>query len=302
MADFTHPFWNWYIAIPTVLGMLWCFYLAYDSARKVDPKDVGKPMQHVWDGDLREINNPLPKWWLNLFYITIVFGFGYLILYPGLGSYQGLLGWSEIGEYEQELADADRRYAPLYEKYGSQSLVDLGRDSHAMGTAKRLFSTNCSLCHGADARGTTGFPNLRDDQWLYGGDGETIRLSITNGRNGMMPAWLAPIGEQGVSELTEYLYGFQQTAENPQAAQAGEEKFKIFCVGCHGAEATGNPVLGAPNLTDKTWLYGGSRAAISESISKGRQGAMPAHKDLLSENKIHLLSAYILSLSAQPER
>lgn len=300
MADFTHSFWSWYIAVPTILGMLWCFYLTFDNARKIEPEEEGKTTEHVWDEDLQEINNPLPKWWLNLFYITIVFGFGYLILYPGLGSYQGLLGWSEIGEYEQELADADSRYAPLYDKYGSQSLVELGQNKNALATAKRLFSTNCSICHGADARGTTGFPNLRDDAWLYGGDGDTIKLSITNGRNGMMPAWAAPLGEQGVIEVTEYLYGFQQTVDNPQAAQAGAEKFKLFCAACHGADATGNPIMGAPNLTDKSWLYGGSKAAISETISKGRQGAMPAHKDLLGENQIHLLTAYLLSLSGQP--
>ncbi len=300
MADFTHPFWNWYISVPTILGMLWCFYLTFDNARKIDPEDEGKPMEHIWDEDLRDINNPLPKWWLNLFYITIVFGFGYLILYPGLGSYQGLLGWSQIGRYEQELIDADAQYSPLYENYGSQSLAALGQNKNAMGTASRLFSTNCSICHGADARGTKGFPNLRDDQWLYGGDGETIKLSITNGRNGIMPAWFGSLGEAGVNELTEYLYGFQQTPENPAAAQAGEEKFKLFCAACHGADATGNQAIGAPNLTDKNWLYGGSKAVISETISNGRQGAMPAHKDLLSENKIHLLTAYILKLSGQP--
>lgn len=300
MADFTHPFWSWFVAVPTILGMLWCFYLTFENARKIEPEEEGKTTEHVWDEDLQEINNPLPKWWLNLFYITIVFGFVYLILYPGLGSYQGLLGWSEIGEYEQELADADNRYAPLYDKYGSQSLAELGQNKNALATAKRLFSTNCSICHGADARGTVGFPNLRDDAWLYGGDGDTIKLSITNGRNGMMPAWAAPLGEQGVIDVTEYIYGFQQTVENPQVAQAGAEKFKLFCAACHGVDATGNPIMGAPNLTDKNWLYGGSKAAISESISKGRQGAMPAHKDLLGENQIHLLTAYLLSLSGQP--
>jgi cytochrome c oxidase cbb3-type subunit 3 len=300
MADFTNSYWNWYIAIPTLLGMLWCFYLTFDNARKIDPEDEGKTMQHVWDEDLQEINNPLPKWWLNLFYITIVFGFGYLILYPGLGSFQGLLGWSEIGQYEQELADADERYGPLYEEYGRQSLTALAQNKNALGTAGRLFSTNCSVCHGADARGTTGFPNLRDGQWLYGGDGETIKLSITNGRNGIMPAWLASLGEQGVTELTEYLYAFQQTADNPQVAQAGKQKFALFCAACHGVDATGNPMIGAPNLTDNIWLYGGSKSAISESISKGRQGAMPAHKDLLSDSRIHLLTAYLLSLADKP--
>ena len=302
MADFTHPFWSWWVTIPTVLGLLWCAWLAYSNSRAValDEQEEGESTEHVWDEDIRENNNPLPKWWLNLFYITVVFSFGYLILYPGLGSYQGLLGWSELGEYQDELDDADAKYAPLYEKYGSQSLQELGQNHEAMGTASRLFSTNCSICHGADARGTAGFPNLRDDKWLYGGDGETVKFSITNGRMGVMPGWLPAVGEQGVAELTEYLISLRQTPSNPQLAVAGAEKFKIFCVACHGVEATGNPALGAPNLTDDAWLYGGSSKAISESISLGRQGVMPAHKDLLNESQIHLLTAYILGLATRP--
>ena len=302
MADFTHPFWNWWISIPTLLGLIWCIYLAHSNANAVqtDSNDEDESSEHVWDEDIRENNNPLPKWWLNLFYITVAFAFGYLILYPGLGSYQGLLGWSQIGEYEQELAEAEARYAPLYDEYGSQSLEALMQNNNAMATAKRLFSTNCSICHGADARGAIGFPNLRDDQWLYGGDGETIKATITNGRNGLMPAWLPAVGEQGVVELTEYLLGFQQTPENPELALSGEQRFKMFCIACHGVDATGNPALGAPDLTDNTWLYGGSKAAISETISHGRQGVMPAHKELLSENQIHLLTAHIIGISAQP--
>jgi cytochrome c oxidase cbb3-type subunit 3 len=300
MADFTHPFWSWWVIIPTVLGLLWCVYLAYTNAGAVEADgEDGESAEHVWDEDIREDNNPLPKWWLNLFYITVVFAFGYLILYPGLGSFQGLLGWSQIGAYEQALSDADAKYAPLYDEYGSQSLESLIGNRNAMGTAGRLFSTNCSICHGADARGAPGFPNLRDGKWLYGGDGETIKASITNGRNGIMPAWLPAVGEQGVSELTEYLLSFQKRSKNSELASAGGEKFKIFCAACHGAEATGNPALGAPDLTDDTWLYGGRAAVISESISNGRQGAMPTHKELLSENQIHLLTAYVLGFSAR---
>ena len=300
MADFIHPFWSWWVIIPTVLGLIWCAWLAYSNAQAVTDGEEGEAAEHVWDEDIRENNNPLPKWWLNLFYITVVFAFGYLILYPGLGSFQGILGWSQLGQYQSGLDDADARYAPLYEKYGSQSLEELNQNRDAMGTAGRLFSTNCSICHGADARGTAGFPNLRDDKWLYGGDGETVKFSITNGRNGVMPAWLPAVGEQGVAELTEYLLSLQKSPADTQLAAAGEEKFKIFCVACHGADATGNQALGAPNLTDDTWLYGGKSEAISESISKGRQGVMPAHKDLLNENQIHLLTAYVLGLSAQP--
>jgi cytochrome c oxidase cbb3-type subunit 3 len=300
MADFTHPFWSWWVIVPTVLGLLWCVYLAYSNAGEVAVEgEEGESAEHVWDEDIRENNNPLPKWWLNLFYITIVFSFGYLILYPGLGSFQGLLGWSQIGAYEQALADAEAKYAPLYDEYGSQSLETLRGNRNAMATAGRLFSTNCSICHGTDARGAPGFPNLRDDKWMYGGDGETIKASITNGRNGIMPAWLPAVGEQGVTELTEYLLSFQKRAKNSELAAAGGEKFKIFCIACHGADATGNPALGAPDLTDDAWLYGGSAAVISESISNGRQGAMPAHKELLSENQIHILTAYVLGFSAR---
>jgi cytochrome c oxidase cbb3-type subunit 3 len=298
MADFIHPFWSWWVSIPTVLGLLWCAWLAYTNARGVTD-DEGEAAEHVWDEDIRENNNPLPKWWLNMFYITVVFAFGYLILYPGLGSFQGILGWSELGQYQAELDDADARYAPLYEKYGSQSLEELNQNNNAMGTAGRLFSTNCSICHGADARGTAGFPNLRDDKWLYGSSGEAIKFSITNGRNGIMPAWLPAVGEQGVAELTEYLLSFKKTSGDSQLAAAGEEKFKIFCVACHGADATGNQALGAPDLTDGSWLYGGNAKTISESISKGRQGVMPAHKVLLGENQIHLLTSYILGFSAK---
>ena len=299
MADFVHPFWSWWVAIPTVLGLVWCAWLAYSNAQAATDGE-GESAEHVWDEDIRENNNPLPKWWLNLFYITVVFSFGYLILYPGLGSFQGILGWSELGQYQAELDDAEAKYAPLYENYASQSLEELNQNNEAMGTAGRLFSTNCSICHGADARGTAGFPNLRDDKWLYGGSGEAVKLSITNGRNGVMPAWLPAVGEQGVAELTEYLLSLQKSPADPQLAAAGEEKFKIFCVACHGADATGNQALGAPDLTDDTWLYGGKSAAISESISKGRQGIMPAHKDLLNEPQIHLLTAYVLGLSARP--
>jgi len=300
MADFIHPFWSWWVIIPTVLGLLWCAWLAYSNAQAVTDGEEDGAAEHVWDEDIRENNNPLPKWWLNLFYITVVFAFGYLILYPGLGSFQGILGWSQLGQYQSGLDDADARYAPLYEKYGSQSLEELNQNRDAMGTAGRLFSTNCSICHGADARGTAGFPNLRDDKWLYGGDGETVKFSITNGRNGVMPAWLPAVGEQGVAELTQYLLSLQKSPADTQLAAAGAEKFKIFCVACHGADATGNQALGAPNLTDDTWLYGSKSAAISESISKGRQGVMPAHKDLLNENQIHLLTAYVLGLSDRP--
>jgi cytochrome c oxidase cbb3-type subunit 3 len=303
MADFVHPFWSWWVAIPTMLGLLWCAWLAYSNAQAVKSDEgedgEGELAEHVWDEDIRENNNPLPKWWLNLFYITVVFSFAYLILYPGLGSYQGILGWSQLSQYQGELDEAEERYAPLYDKYGSQNLEQLGKDPDAMATASRLFSTNCSICHGADARGTKGFPNLRDDNWLYGGDGESIKASIANGRSGVMPGWFPAVGEQGVAELTGYLISFQQSASIAQLAEAGKQKFQTFCVACHGVDATGNQALGAPDLTDNNWLYGGSSDDISESIALGRQGAMPAHKDLLGENQIHLLTAYVLGLSTQ---
>lgn len=298
MADFTSEFWSWFIIAGTVLGIISMFVL--NLWMSGGPKQSGeqpKPVGHVWDEDLQELNNPLPRWWLNMFYITLVFGVGYLVLYPGLGNFAGILNWSGVGEYNREVDAADKRYGPLYEKYLKEDLRALAQNREAVKTGERLFVNYCTTCHGSDAGGGPGFPNLRDHDWLYGGDPETIKTSILNGRAGVMPGWGAALGREGVFNVSEYVLSLSGRVTNVNAAAFGQEKFQQLCVACHGADAKGNAALGAPNLTDAIWLYGGSQKAVMESIEKGRQGRMPAHRDFLGEAKAHLLAAYVLSLS-----
>lgn len=299
MSDFNSEFWNWFIILPTVLGIVWCFWLLWwMSNSKVDAEKEGKETGHVWDGDLMEYNNPLPRWWLGMFYITLIFGIVYLALYPGLGTFEGYLGWTSKQSYEDEMTAADKKYGPLFQKYQSQDLVVVSQDTQARKIGERLFLNYCSTCHGSDARGARGFPNLRDNDWLWGSDAETIKLTIMDGRKGLMPAWGGPLGgAEGVANMTDYVLSLSGREHDATAAAKGQAQFNIFCVACHGADAKGNPVMGAPNLTDRTWLHGASRTRISESIDKGRQGHMPAHRNFLGDAKVHLIAAYVYGLS-----
>jgi cytochrome c oxidase cbb3-type subunit 3 len=302
MADFTSSFWNWYIIIPTIGGIIGCFLLVRWLSTEIKPDDQAKSTGHVWDEDLEELNNPLPRWWLNMFYITLFFGIGYLILYPGLGSFAGMLGWTSIGQYEQEIDLADAKYGPLFSRYESMDIVAVADDPDARRMGERLFVNYCATCHGSDARGARGFPNLRDNDWLYGGDPETIEQTILNGRNGVMPAWESALGgEAGVADMTEYVLGLSGRNVDTEAAARGGEKFAMLCAACHGADGTGNQALGAPNLTDNIWLYGGSSTSVAETIAKGRNGVMPAHAEFLGKDKVHLLAAYVYSLSTGQE-
>ncbi len=300
MADFTSGFWSWFIIAATVVGILAMFVLnRWMTEAPKKPGEQPKTMGHVWDEDLAELNNPLPRWWLNMFYITLVFGIGYLALYPGLGSFAGMLKWSEVGEYDREVEAANKQFGPLYEKYMQEDLRALAGNREALKTGERLFVNYCTVCHGSDAGGGPGFPNLRDKDWLYGGDPATIKASILNGRTGVMPAWGPALGAAGVDNVAEYVLQLSGRKADEAKAGAGKEKYQQLCVACHGAEGKGNPALGAANLTDNVWLYGGSKKAVMESIEKGRQGKMPAHKDFLGEAKVHLLTAYVLSLGAE---
>jgi cytochrome c oxidase cbb3-type subunit 3 len=299
MADFTSSFWNWYIIIPTIGGIIGCFLLVRRlSGTTAKQGDKAESMGHVWDENLEELNNPLPGWWLKLFYITMVFGLVYLVLYPGLGSFPGLLNWTSHGQYEREMDVADATYGPLYTRYRAMPIPAVAADPEARKMGERLFVTYCSACHGSDARGARGFPNLRDNDWLYGGSPEQIEQTILNGRNGVMPAWQDALGgEQGVADVVQYVLSLSGRNVDQAAAARGKEKFQTFCVACHGADGKGNQALGAPNLTDNIWLYGGTEKIVTETIAKGRSGKMPAQKDALGEDKVHLLAAYVYSLS-----
>lgn len=301
MADFTSKFWEWYIFILVVASIAACFALVVWMQRGKRPAKV-ETMGHVWDGDLEELNNPLPMWWLYMFYITLFFGIVYLLLYPGSGVFAGAFKWSGVGQYQQEMKKADERYGPLFEKYLTQDLRQVAQDPEALKMGKRLYMTYCTNCHGSDAGGGPGYPNLRDGDWLWGGEPEQIKASIRDGRAGFMPAHAAILGSEGVFNVSEYVLSLSGRKVNANAAAAGKEKFETICAACHGKDGKGNKLMGAPNLTDNIWLYGGSQAAVMKTISDGRQGKMPAHGEFLGEAKVHLLAAYIYSLSGSTEQ
>jgi cytochrome c oxidase cbb3-type subunit 3 len=300
MADFNSDFWHWYIAILTILSILACIWLIRWMTRGVEKTDTVESTGHIWDGDLTELNNPLPRWWLGLFYITIAFGGFYLLLYPGLGKFGGMLEWTSKGQYEQEVATVEAEVGPLFERYQKTSILDLTKDETALKVGERLYINYCSTCHGSDARGARGYPNLRDGDWIWGGTPDDIKTTIMYGRQAAMPAWEAALGgERGVDEVAQYILSLSGRATITELASEGKAKYDIFCVACHGANGKGNTALGAPNLTDDTWLYGGSLTRISESIAVGRNGKMPAQGEFLGDAKVHLLSAYVYSLSQQ---
>ncbi len=298
MADFVSNFWKWYIFILVAGSILGVFILVYSlSGATSKPGEKAKTMGHVWDEDLEELNNPLPRWWLNLFYITLAFAVVYLILYPGSGIYGGLLHWTEVGSYNQEMKEADAKYGPLYDKYLHQDIKVLITEPAAVSMGHRLFMTYCTNCHGSDAGGGPGFPNLRDNDWLYGGSPDQIEASITDGRQGTMPAWGPVLGTNGVYDVANYVLSLSGRKVDDAAAARGKVTFAQFCSGCHGPDGKGNQIIGAPNLTDQIWLYGGSEKTVIKTITFGRHGHMPAHKDILTAAKIHLLAAYVYSLS-----
>ena len=298
MSQFTSGFWDVYIGLVSVVSIIACaVLLKMQSVRKsVESESSG----HVWDEDIREYNNPLPRWWVWLFYLTIVFSLGYLVLYPGLGSYAGTLGWTQLGQLAEENAHAQAAYGPLYDKFAAQDIAALSKNPEALAIGQKLFLNNCSQCHASDGGGSRGFPNLTDLEWLWGDTPEAIKTSIAEGRLGVMPSWGAMLGEQGVKDVAHYVLSLSGGAHDSIRAARGKEKYAQICVACHGAEAKGNPAIGAPNLTDKVWLHGGSEEQIIQTVSKGRVDQMPAHKDSLSPAKIHLLTAYVYSFSSGP--
>jgi cytochrome c oxidase cbb3-type subunit III len=299
MTQFTSHFWDVYITAITLLSIVACAVLLKMQTKSTPSSAKPDTTGHVWDEDLAEYNNPLPSWWRWLFYITIVFGVAYLILYPGLGSWRGTLGWSQVSQLDEELAHAELRYGPLYEKFSKTGVAELAKSPEALATGQKLFLNNCAQCHASDAGGSRGFPSLIDRDWLWGGTPEAIKATITNGRVGVMPPWGEALGEQGVKDAAHYVMSLSGGAADSIRVSRGKEIFQKICFACHGAEGTGNQALGAPNLADKIWLHGSGEQAIIETIARGRTSQMPAHKDILTPAKIHLLTTYVYSLSAR---
>lgn len=289
---------SWFIIILTglnIVGMAWLFLANNRTKVHNSPEgDAG----HCWDGDLTELNNPLPRWWLWLFFGSLVFSLVYLALYPGLGSFKGLLDWTADRQLAAQVQQADAVQATRYARYAAMSLPELSRDPEAMATGRSLFANHCAACHGSDGRGAAGFPNLTDDIWLYGNEPDTLLATIGNGRMGVMPAWQAVLGDAGVNEVVAYVLTLEgRPASTPALAAAGAQKYATFCVACHGPQGRGNRVLGAPDLTDGWYLYGGDEAALRATISTGRQGQMPAFNALLGPDRVRLMGAYVRSLS-----
>jgi cytochrome c oxidase cbb3-type subunit 3 len=290
-------FWSWYIALITLGNIAACYWLIkWASKKRTGEAAQGAVTGHKWDDTLEEYNNPLPRWWLWLFYLTIVFGFVYLALYPGLGNYPGKLGWSQTGQYDSEIKQANEKFDPIFSEYAKKDITELAKDSTATKIGQRLFLNYCATCHASDAGGAKGFPSLKDNDWLWGGAASDIKTTILNGRMGVMPPWQAVIGDEGVTNVTQYVISLSGREHDAAKASAGKATFDTMCIACHGADGKGNTAMGAPNLTDNIWLYGGSAGVIAQTIAKGRTGTMPAHRDFLGEDKAQLLSAYIYSL------
>ena len=294
-------FWSIWITVITLGTIGACTWLLF-ATRKVKSDAQHKEGEeaqttgHVYDG-IEELDNPLPKWWFNMFIITVIFGLVYLALYPGLGSYKGILGWTSVGQWQEEIDQANEKYGPIYAQFSGMSAEELIANPEAMKMGRRLFNNNCSLCHGSDGGGSYGFPNLTDSDWLYGGTAESIKTSIAHGRQGAMPAWGNVIGEDGVDNVAEYVFKISGREHDAAKAEKGTQVYATYCASCHMPDGSGMQALGAPNLTDGIWLYGGSPALVRHSIRNGRNGLMPAQKDLLREDKIHLLTGYVYSLS-----
>jgi cytochrome c oxidase cbb3-type subunit III len=292
--------WSLFVISLVVINIAGCFWLLRWTARPKSASEKiggGADTGHVWDKDLREYNNPLPRWWLWLFYITIVFSVIYLALYPGFGSFKGIKGWTQAGQYVQQRNDADARAAAYLAPFASMTVPQLATDGKAMATARNLFQVNCAPCHGSDGGGAKGFPNLADKQWQWGGDPDTVVQTIMAGRVAAMPPWGQVLGAQGVDQVVAYVQQMSGQQADAALAAAGKTQFETVCAACHGVDGKGNPLLGAPNLTDDIWLYGGDAATLKLTLENGRNGQMPAFGDRLGAERVRLLAAYAMRMS-----
>ena len=247
-------FWSMWIIVLTsitLVGITWILF----ANRKREQQPADKTTGHVYDG-IEEYDNPLPAWWFYMFVLTIVWGVFYLLMYPGMGNFPGLLGWTQIEQHDQRVAAADEKFRAMRDRYLALSVEEIAVDPAVKKMGMRMFSNNCAQCHGADAKGSYGFPNLSDGDWIYGGTPDMIKASITNGRQAAMPAWGSVIGDQGVTDVTAYVLSINGRETDAGQASAGETVYQTYCVACHGAEAQGNPAMGAPNLKNGIWLYG----------------------------------------------
>jgi cytochrome c oxidase cbb3-type subunit III len=291
-------FWSGWIILLTLANIAGAVWLLWVTSRTRPGESASDTTGHVWDGDLQEYNNPLPRWWLWLFYLTVLFSIVYLVLYPGLGNFQGVLGWTQTGQYDTEVQRVEARHAEFYARFDDMEIDELAGHSEAMAAAGNIFGNRCAQCHGSDGRGAPGFPNLTDGAWQWGGGPEQILASIRNGRMGVMPPMGDALGERGVAQMIEYVRGLSGLDHDAQLAAAAGPMWAM-CGACHGMEGTGNVALGAPDLTDNRWLHGGDRGTLRNTLLQGRQNQMPAQLPILGEQQSRLMAAYILRISGQ---
>jgi cytochrome c oxidase cbb3-type subunit 3 len=298
MSDFTSSFWPIFITVISVGGVIGCALLLWLTSKiKASSPNGDNTNGHVWDETLREMNNPLPRWWVWMFIITIVFSLFYFAAYPAIGTYAGKLGWTQVKQYEQEMEAANKTIAPLYAKFAAMPVEELATNPEAKAIGERIFMNNCAQCHGSDAHGSRGFPNLTDKDWIHGGDPAKIAETLTNGRVGMMPPMAAAVGtEDDVKNVANYVLSLSNSDHDATRAAAGKEKFAV-CAACHGADGTGNQSMGAPNLADNIWLHGAGEEAIIKRINEGKVNQMPAQGTKFSPEQIHVLTAYVWGLS-----
>lgn len=302
MSDFISSGWGYYVAIVALTGVVFCLWLLFTqrkwlrrSTAKID--ETVDETGHVWDGDITELNTLVPRWWTVMYIGLCVIGLGYWLLYPGLGTYKGLLEYSSAKEVKEQQEALQKRIQPIYDRFKAMDIPEIAADPEAQHIGQRLFLNNCAQCHGSDAKGGPSFPNLADPYWLYGGKPEDILHSITEGRRGIMPAWNSQVTPAEASDIAQYVRSLSGLASDPLQVVRGKRGFESTCVACHMADGTGNTALGAPNLTVNTWMYGSSEASIVETILNGRDNEMPAQKAILTEDQIRLLTAWVWGLS-----
>jgi cytochrome c oxidase cbb3-type subunit 3 len=288
-------FWSGYIIVLTLTMIGLTLWLLIATRKGQRPEETEETVGHSFDG-IEEYDNPLPRWWFMLFMVTIVFAGIYLILYPGMGKFPGILGWTQEGQYDDEVAAAREQYAPIFANYAGMTVEQVSQDESALRIGQRLYAINCSVCHGSDARGAYGFPNLTDNDWIWGGKAEQIKTTLYQGRQAAMPAWLAIIGDDGVRSTAAYVRQIAGIETDGVDTTLGAKVFNTNCVACHGPQGKGNELIGSPNLTDDVWLYGSSMLQIQQTLRYGRNGNMPSQAHL-GDDKIHMLAAYVYSLS-----
>lgn len=298
MSDFFSGFWGYFITSVTLLGIAFCVWLLFTQRRWLG-KDVKQvdDTGHVWDGNLTELNNPVPRWWTVFYVLLCVFSLGYLVLYPGLGTFPGILNYSSAESVKQAQAELAEKIRPVYQRYEAMSIPEIAKEQQAREIGQRLFLNACAQCHGSDAKGAPSFPNLTDNDWLYGGSPEQIMQSITKGRHGIMPPMAAQVKPDEAAAIAQYVRSLSGLASDPLMVVPGKRGFETFCAACHGIDGKGNQALGAPNLTDDVWLYGSSAATIVQTIMNGRNNQMPAQEGILTPEQIRMLTAYVWGLS-----